>query len=617
MTYPGGKNGSGVYHAIINEMPPHRIYIEPFLGSGAILRHKRLAETTYAVEIDPDVFTSWETRLEGKPLARSFDSHYRCDVLADPFRELLIYNTDFLTWAKTGELRRAESWRRDVLIYCDPPYLLQSRGEKARSMYKRDFSTWFEHEELLALLLKLDCNVMLSGYDHPVYNEKLRDWRRIEFPNATRGGTKTEVLWCNYAEPAELHDYRYIGRDYVERETVRKKQKRWTANLLEMPPRERFAMVDVLQRSLAADTAESGGAIVRHSIPSEEARADAWFNCIGKDGHCATHTNNASSLCDDCLREFGAASGLLSPSIVIPGGAAAAGWLGKFARQVRSGNGRKPLKADLAMEVLVDNYWSESIVETALICSDPLQYLTRHVASNPTTFAGDNFIDRLGNPWVWTSGEGGEISIWAVKKNMPSGVPFGTTVEQLARKVLDYHVAGMDDEFRADIGIMWPPQKDAKDLTAESGGASDRIFIPELFGKRELPEPTDAWHDEMVKLHAGDVHESGVFLDEKITTVTLYKKGKDYIRVKLAYSSHLDMWFWGYDFSMATHGGCGGAALPNKYRRYHSAAPTKEVAIERATASLNSKDLVRALKSASAKPRARKTPATTATAAGA
>lgn len=32
MTYPGGKGNA--YHKIINLIPPHEVYIEPFLGRG-------------------------------------------------------------------------------------------------------------------------------------------------------------------------------------------------------------------------------------------------------------------------------------------------------------------------------------------------------------------------------------------------------------------------------------------------------------------------------------------------------------------------------------------------------------------------------------------------------
>ena len=43
VSYAGGKDGAGVYQAIINQMPEHRIYVELFLGMGAALRHKRPA----------------------------------------------------------------------------------------------------------------------------------------------------------------------------------------------------------------------------------------------------------------------------------------------------------------------------------------------------------------------------------------------------------------------------------------------------------------------------------------------------------------------------------------------------------------------------------------------
>ena len=32
MPYPGGKGGAGVYQTIINGMPRHEVYVEPFFG---------------------------------------------------------------------------------------------------------------------------------------------------------------------------------------------------------------------------------------------------------------------------------------------------------------------------------------------------------------------------------------------------------------------------------------------------------------------------------------------------------------------------------------------------------------------------------------------------------
>ncbi|WP_179953901.1 hypothetical protein [Denitrobaculum tricleocarpae] len=58
MNYPRGKAGNGVYHTIINQMPPHDTYIEPFVGGG-VLRIKRPAKANIAIDLSGEVAALW------------------------------------------------------------------------------------------------------------------------------------------------------------------------------------------------------------------------------------------------------------------------------------------------------------------------------------------------------------------------------------------------------------------------------------------------------------------------------------------------------------------------------------------------------------------------------
>jgi len=57
MNYPGEKGG--VFHKLINLMPPHEVYIETHLGGGAIMRSKRRTMRNIGIEIDSDVIDLW------------------------------------------------------------------------------------------------------------------------------------------------------------------------------------------------------------------------------------------------------------------------------------------------------------------------------------------------------------------------------------------------------------------------------------------------------------------------------------------------------------------------------------------------------------------------------
>ena len=50
--YPGGKSAPGTFHRIISLMPPHEIYIEPFMGGFSIGRLKRPAKLNIGIDRD-------------------------------------------------------------------------------------------------------------------------------------------------------------------------------------------------------------------------------------------------------------------------------------------------------------------------------------------------------------------------------------------------------------------------------------------------------------------------------------------------------------------------------------------------------------------------------------
>lgn len=219
-TYPGGKNGSGVYQTIINQFPPHRVYIEPFLGSGAIMRLKKPAEINIGIDKDPAAVHAWNSDAGLQP---------GVTVICD----------DAISWLASNVIPT------DALIYLDPPYIMGTRSRQ-RTLYRCELDD-DDHRRLLQIITGLHCSIAISGYWSGMYAEALADWRLVKFQAMTRGGKMaTECLWLNYLEPLELHDYRYLGDNFRERERIKRKQARWRNRLARMTAQERYAMLSVL-----------------------------------------------------------------------------------------------------------------------------------------------------------------------------------------------------------------------------------------------------------------------------------------------------------------------------------------------------------------------------------
>lgn len=216
MKYLGGKGQT--FQKLINLMPPHDVYIETHLGGGAVIRNKRPAKRNIGLEIDPKVIEMWSEEEKG-----GFE----------------IIQADAVNYLKSYKFTDND------LIYCDPPYLRETRRRK-RKFYKFEYS-FEQHVELLEVIKSLPCMVMISGYESDLYKEMLKGWHIHTFQAKTSIGVATEWLWMNYPAPSQLHDYRFLGDNFRQRERLKKKKENWVSRLKSMPVLERQALLFALQ----------------------------------------------------------------------------------------------------------------------------------------------------------------------------------------------------------------------------------------------------------------------------------------------------------------------------------------------------------------------------------
>jgi len=77
----------------------------------------------------------------------------------------------------------------ETLFYTDPPYVLET--VKNQSLYKHALSDK-DHEDLIAILLKLKGMAVVSGYYHDIYKSlEGAGWKRHDFKTASHAAAKT------------------------------------------------------------------------------------------------------------------------------------------------------------------------------------------------------------------------------------------------------------------------------------------------------------------------------------------------------------------------------------------------------------------------------------------
>ena len=256
-----GYYGSKVRAArrIIELLPEHAAYVEPFAGSLAVLLAKPRAGRFETVnDLDGDLMTFWRVLRD-----RPFDLERACALTPHSRAEYaacwpIVEEVDDLerarrVWVKLamgrGGRLRPTGWRHhqqahgrsssmprtlegyvsrfalvadrlrgvslesmpaleliarygrghDTLMYVDPPYLMSTRS---RTGYRHEMHRDAEHVELADALHRCAAAVVLSGYHSPLYDDLYSGWHRFELAAYTGqgnngDGVRTEVLWSN------------------------------------------------------------------------------------------------------------------------------------------------------------------------------------------------------------------------------------------------------------------------------------------------------------------------------------------------------------------------------------------------------------------------------------
>lgn len=215
-SYFGGKSGAGVYQTIINQIPKCSIYVEPMVGGGGVLRNLHLPETIVINDIDTAVIDNFNFNGQLQDM------------------DIKVYNEDYKSVCLKYD-------GFDTVIYFDPPYHFETRKCK-RKIY---ISEWDDqmHKDFLMFVTKLKSKIIVSHYPFRVYDEFLSDWRTITFTAQTRKGKVIERIYMNFDEPKVLQDYRYIGKDFTDRQRIKRQNSRIIKKIASLPVHQRTLLL--------------------------------------------------------------------------------------------------------------------------------------------------------------------------------------------------------------------------------------------------------------------------------------------------------------------------------------------------------------------------------------
>jgi len=239
LNYPGGKARLAKW--IIPHFQRHRIYVEPFGGSAAVLLQKppsdvevyndkkgELLNFMQVLRDKPDrlaeliALTNYSDREDTNPTSDPVELARRFFHKSNTQWHTGYFNGQVINTNGGGTLRGAWEHKKrsiipagrrlasvtivgldaiqcinrhdshETLFYVDPPYL----GDRRPNLYDIEMMDEGSHIRLAEVLKSCAGSVVLSGYPTPLYEELYAGWQRhLELTKPRSKDSKLEVLW--------------------------------------------------------------------------------------------------------------------------------------------------------------------------------------------------------------------------------------------------------------------------------------------------------------------------------------------------------------------------------------------------------------------------------------